>query len=60
MPNIDSLEYKLHLKQHQTMLDLYKEEKYSEAAMLCYELIGELGDEYDSLYKLIIQECNKS
>lgn len=55
IPLENSLEYKLAQQKHETMLQLYREMSWKQAALLCHELIGEFDGKMDAYYHMMLE-----
>ena len=51
----DSLEYKLAKHKHESMLELYRQQQWIPASILCNELMGEFNGAMDSYYRMLIE-----
>lgn len=50
-----SVEYLLAKQEHDIMLELYRKQKWRDAALKCIELIGEFDGKMDDYYKMMIE-----
>lgn len=57
LPFIDAnsgLEYLLMQKEHDKMLELYRQQKWVDASIKCNELMGEFDGKMDDYYKMML------
>ena len=59
IPLESSLEYLMTKKEHDHMLELYRDQKWNEAAFMCNQLIGEFDGVMDDYYKMMIERITE-